>query len=836
MSTRTFPRERRGPSATLGPGLLAAALLLFAAGPLAGCTSSEADGRTPAAPKPLAVVIEAVAAEARALPRALEVTGTLIADAETDVAAETAARVVRVNVERGQVVEAGAVLAELDQQDALNQLAEAEAIEAQTLAKLGLVPGQPFDALETPEVRQARVMLERLELEYQRYERLAKQELVSRSDHDLKRTDYLAQKEQLQREDQRDAPGLSDPAGPAGPGRDGEEDRGRHGHPRAVRGAGRPSGTCTSASTSSGGTKIATLVRVDPLRIELAVPESAVDVGEAGPEGRLHGADLSRPRPSRARSRTSGPPSRPSPAPWWWRRSCRTRAHELQPGLFATARIELPAASPMPFVPASAVRTEAGVSQVFVITSDRAEQRFVQLGREADGQYEIVRGLDVGERVAVRPPDRLADGSAVIEQRRALAMQWLAEVSIKRPVFASVLVLSLVVVGVFSYFNLGVDRFPKVEFPMVSVTTRQTGAAPEDIETEITDQIERAVNTISGIEELRSISTEGVSQVFIQFSLDKNVDVAAQEVRDKVNQILADLPRDIDPPIIDKVDPDAAPILYLSLAAEPADPRDHRVRRQDRAARARVAERRRAGDDRRRPRPGRSTSGSIRPGCAPTTSRSAEVARAVGNQNLQLPGGTVEPGRARADRAHEGPRQRGSRVRRAGRRDAQRHARSSCATSANVEDGTEEVETAANIDGKPGRAAGHPPAVRDQHRRGRRRREGAARRGPDAPAGRLRAPRSSATSPSTSRPSVRHGAGAPGRRRLPGRARGAAVPAQLALDGDRRHRDPGLDRQHVRAHVGDGLHAQHHHPARRSPWPSASSSTTRSSCSRTSTA
>ncbi len=125
-------------------------------------------------------------------------------------------------------------------------------------------------------------------------------------------------------------------------------------------------------------------------------------------------------------------------------------------------------------------------------------------------------------------------------------MQWLAEISIKRPVFASVLVLSLVVVGVFSYFTLGVDRFPKVDFPTVSITTRQTGAAPEDVETEITDRIERAVNTISGIEELRSVSTEGVSQVFIQFQLEKNVDVAAQEVRDKINQILADLPRDID--------------------------------------------------------------------------------------------------------------------------------------------------------------------------------------------------------------------------------------------------------------------------------------------------
>src|SRR5262245_63751426 len=108
-------------------------------------------------------------------------------------------------------------------------------------------------------------------------------------------------------------------------------------------------------------------------------------------------------------------------------------------------------------------------------------------------------------------------------------MQWLAEVSIRRPVFASVLVLALVVVGIFSYFELGVDRFPKVDFPTVSVTIRQPGAAPEDVETEITDRVERAINTVSGIDEMRSVSTEGVAQVFVQFQLEKNVDVAAQD-------------------------------------------------------------------------------------------------------------------------------------------------------------------------------------------------------------------------------------------------------------------------------------------------------------------
>ena len=86
--------------------------------------------------------------------------------------------------------------------------------------------------------------------------------------------------------------------------------------------------------------------------------------------------------------------------------------------------------------------------------------------------------------------------------------------------------------------QLGVDQFPNVDFPYIVVITNEPGAAPEDIETEITDKVEEAVNTISGIDELRSVTTEGVSQVIIQFVIEKDVDVAAQEVRDRLNTIL----------------------------------------------------------------------------------------------------------------------------------------------------------------------------------------------------------------------------------------------------------------------------------------------------------
>src|SRR6266581_9229908 len=146
-------------------------------------------------------------------------------------------------------------------------------------------------------------------------------------------------------------------------------------------------------------------------------------------------------------------------------------------------------------------------------------------------------------------------------------MQWLAALCVKRPVFATVLIRSLTGVGIFSFTRLGVDRFPNIDFPTGLVTTVQPGGAPEQIETEITDKIEEAVNTISGIDELRSVSSEGVSQVIITFTLDKDANVGAQEVRDKVNGVLPRLPRTIQQPRVDRLDPDAAPVLSLALSA-----------------------------------------------------------------------------------------------------------------------------------------------------------------------------------------------------------------------------------------------------------------------------
>jgi HAE1 family hydrophobic/amphiphilic exporter-1 len=152
-------------------------------------------------------------------------------------------------------------------------------------------------------------------------------------------------------------------------------------------------------------------------------------------------------------------------------------------------------------------------------------------------------------------------------------MQWLAEICVKRPVFATMIVMSLVVVGAFSFFNLGVDLFPKVDFPTITVTITNPGASPQEIETEITDKVEEAVNTISGIDELRSTSLEGISQVFVQFVLEKDVNVAAQEVENRVQTVIPNLPETADQPTVQKLDSDAAPVLRIVVSA-PTNLRD----------------------------------------------------------------------------------------------------------------------------------------------------------------------------------------------------------------------------------------------------------------------
>ncbi|MEZ4390024.1 MAG: efflux RND transporter permease subunit [Polyangiales bacterium] len=164
-------------------------------------------------------------------------------------------------------------------------------------------------------------------------------------------------------------------------------------------------------------------------------------------------------------------------------------------------------------------------------------------------------------------------------------MQWLAAVCVRRPVFTWVLILALVVVGFASIRGIGVDRFPNVDFPVVLVTTVLPGASPEQVETEVSDKLEESINSISGLDELRSVSYEGLSVVIARFDLDKDTSVAAQEVRDRVNRTLSQLPQGIQQPRVERSDPDAAPVLLAAVRAprtmrEVTEYADRRLRRQ----------------------------------------------------------------------------------------------------------------------------------------------------------------------------------------------------------------------------------------------------------------
>ncbi len=145
---------------------------------------------------------------------------------------------------------------------------------------------------------------------------------------------------------------------------------------------------------------------------------------------------------------------------------------------------------------------------------------------------------------------------------------YLSNTAIKRPVFATMVILALIVLGVASYIQMNVDLFPDIDFPFVVVTTVYPGAGPEAVDADVTQKIEDAVNPIAGVEHIQSTSQEGVSQVVVQFTLETKALQAAQDVREKIATILGDLPQDIETPIIQRYDPASEPIVSLVISGE----------------------------------------------------------------------------------------------------------------------------------------------------------------------------------------------------------------------------------------------------------------------------
>jgi hydrophobic/amphiphilic exporter-1 (mainly G- bacteria), HAE1 family len=220
----------------------------------------------------------------------------------------------------------------------------------------------------------------------------------------------------------------------------------------------------------------------------------------------------------------------------------------------------------------------------------------------------------------------------------------LADICIKRPVFATMLILALVVLGLFSYGRLGVDLYPNVDLPTVTITMTLNGASVEEMETAVTKPIEEAINTIDGIDELRAVIKEGVSVITVQFVLEKNGDVAAQEVRDKVSTILSQLPVGTDPPIIQKFAVDAMPVMKMAVSGK------RNLREVSEIARKQVKEDieslRGVGQVIMVGQQERTINLYVDPDKLAAYNLSiAQVKRAVQAQNIEIPGGRIDQGR-----------------------------------------------------------------------------------------------------------------------------------------------------------------------------------------------
>ena len=220
----------------------------------------------------------------------------------------------------------------------------------------------------------------------------------------------------------------------------------------------------------------------------------------------------------------------------------------------------------------------------------------------------------------------------------------LADICIRRPVFATMLIAALVVLGIFSYRGLGVDLYPNIDIPTVTVTTTLKGSSVEEMETAVTKPIEDTISTIDGIDELRAVIKDGISIITVQFILEKNGDVAAQEVRDKVSTILSQLPTGTDPPVIQKFQVDAMPVMKIAVSGK------RNLRELSEIARKQIKEDieslRGVGQVIMVGRQERAVNINVDPDRLAAYNLSiAQIKRAVQGQNIEIPGGRIDQGR-----------------------------------------------------------------------------------------------------------------------------------------------------------------------------------------------
>jgi RND family efflux transporter MFP subunit len=387
-----------------------ALLTAVAASAAVGCSSktSAEEAATPAR-EPLS--IETATVESRPIDRFIRVSGSLTADEQAEVSAEAGGRVVATPIERGTRVAAGTILVRVSPAEAAAQLQEAEANAAQIQARLGLRPGADFDPMVVPDVRNAKASLDWAEAEFARMRSLLEQKVVSQSEFDQRRTQVEAARQQYQVAQNAAAQSY----------RSLQAARARlalAAKSMADTSVRAPfAGIVAERLVSVGdyvtrGTRVATVVKIDPMRVELTIPEQAVSLVRVEQAVRLS-VDAYPDEVFDATVRFISPSLRADQRALTIEAVAPNPSGRLKPGLYATASLQQPEPAPALLVPSTAIETISGTSRAYVIHDGRVEERVVTTGDRVAERIEITSGLAAGEVVAADPKGRLMDGVAV---------------------------------------------------------------------------------------------------------------------------------------------------------------------------------------------------------------------------------------------------------------------------------------------------------------------------------------------------------------------------------------------------------------------------------------
>ena len=493
---------------------LAFGLLAIAAAATSGCARSAKDaGAKVAEPEAPPVDVKLVAAHEIKIPRVLTLSGSLIGAEDSQVAAGAAGKITATYVERGSVVKKGSVLARLDGRILSAQTREANA-----------------------QVESLKLQQSQAELDCQRTQQLFDKGALSRADYDKVHTQCATAKWTLAAAEAR------------------KMQMNEALHDTEIRAP--FAGMVVERTVSPGeyvrpDSRVVTLVAVDALRVELTVPEADVGQIKVGQTIDFKVPALVNGTRHKGVVKYIGPAVRQQSRDAIVEAVVENPGHELRPGMFVSAQVAL-GERPCPAVPASAVRSEGNQRRVFVARTAASRSAWCRLGRREGGEVPILDGIKGGEQVVADVDTRSARRRArqMLSRRppcSGLAQHQRQAADLRdRADPAPSLVVGIVGYGKLERRSLSQRRPARsCRSPRCCRARRPRRSRPNS-----PTRVEEAVNTISGIDELRSTSTEGVSQVFITFLLDKNIDVAAQEVRDHLATILRDLPEGTETPVV----------------------------------------------------------------------------------------------------------------------------------------------------------------------------------------------------------------------------------------------------------------------------------------------